>query len=209
MVEIPSPDPDNNVETVQPKVEVERTDVERLPEVLGFTETPELHKLHQAFVEALRSADPDQLHQAASAYHEAAQSRVEQISDPEAYKRAQTGLLVAIALLRREGGQEQDFLADMQDAYTDAYYKDLGDVVPAIASAISEAEASLGGETLDLGEFSDGQRQMIEDVREHFEPADLEQILLGCRDLGLDDDDFQQMLVGELLSRGIDPTELL
>jgi len=89
------------------------TEIERLPEALGFVETPELSQLRNEVVRAM-TADDEKQTELLARYELLGHAVVDRYSDRESYAKAQIGLIIQIGLIRRAGGT--DYHKDLEDA---------------------------------------------------------------------------------------------
>lgn len=85
-----------------------------LAEALGFIETPELREIRDLLTEAMLSHSEEEIAVLASQYHELGAIVVGHYQG-EAYVRAQIGLMVAMAVARRNAGRIEDYIEDIDD----------------------------------------------------------------------------------------------
>ncbi len=123
-------------------LELERPQVDTLPETLGFVETEELGQLRGELVEAI-AADSEEVKELATRYHLLGEEVVNQQED-EDYAKAQIGLIVQMGLIRRDGGKVDQYKEDLQDALTYAWNERLDDTVAVLEAAIQETETQEG-----------------------------------------------------------------
>lgn len=112
--------------------------IEKLPEVLGFTETQELSQLRGQLVEAI-AADSEEVRELATQYHLLAEEIVNQRQGEE-FTKAQIGLIVAMGLIQREGGRIDDYVKELQDALTYANNMGLEDIAHILMTAIESTD---------------------------------------------------------------------
>jgi len=103
----------------------------------GFVETAELLAMRQRAIDALASGDP----QPTIDYRNAAKSTIEHLKG-DAFARAQIGLLVAVATIRRDAGDIPEYMNDLVDAQQYAHHGRYDDIAEDIDYAIEEAEGS-------------------------------------------------------------------
>lgn len=95
------------------EVEAEPT-IEQLPALLGFEETSELRELKALWVEGMIAGSD--VYAINDSYHVLAEEVVNRQIGTELEKSAQIGKLIQIALIRRDAGRLEDFIADLNDA---------------------------------------------------------------------------------------------
>lgn len=98
---------------------------EALPEALGYVETDEMVEMRRTLVEAMR-ADED-TSELALRYRLEAERLTD--FDSENASRLRIGMLVSIALMRRDGGRHDAYLEDIEDALVMAEQEGIGDLV--------------------------------------------------------------------------------
>jgi hypothetical protein len=108
--------------------------IDVLPGALGFVEAEELAQLRGQLVEAM-AADSD-VKELATRYHLLAEAVVNQ-REGDNFAKAQIGLIVQMGLMRRDGGRNDDYLEDLQDAVTYADNMGFDDIVKVLHEAIS------------------------------------------------------------------------
>lgn len=116
----------------QEAVDSNRTaEVDDLPNRLGFLETEELSHIRAQLVEATTSNNEEVVRELATECHQLAAEVVSRLQGDE-YPKAQVGLMVAMALIWRDSGRNDDYLNDLQDALdcaTNMGYNDIADTV--------------------------------------------------------------------------------
>lgn len=95
--------------------------LEALLAELDFVEPPELAAMRRAVSEAGESIDDATLHETIARYHAIARKLIEQLPDGPGYTRAQTGLLVARALMLGTAGRFDEYAEEIKDALQQAY----------------------------------------------------------------------------------------
>ncbi len=97
---------------------------ETLPEALGFVETETMHQMRRSLVEAMRGGEDTR--ELALRYR----LEAEQLTDQESKdsSRLRIGMLVSIALMRRDGGRHDAYLEDIEDALVMAEQEGLDDI---------------------------------------------------------------------------------
>ncbi len=86
--------------------------LEALPHALGYRETPMMADMRQDVVEGMRAGRD--VHETALRYRLLA----EQMSDLIEEGHARLGMMVSIAIMRRDGGRYEDYLEDLEHALT-------------------------------------------------------------------------------------------
>jgi hypothetical protein len=86
--------------------------VEALPALLGFAETEELRLLHEQIINVY-SRDRETAQEFMTQYQYTARSHVDDAEDPYA---TQLGLLLQVAVIKRETGRMWAYLEDIEDA---------------------------------------------------------------------------------------------
>jgi len=115
--------------------EAEGSPIDSLPESLGFTETEELRQIRGELVEAMAGgADTVELTTNYQSLGEEEVGKHEGID----FSKAQIGLIVQMALIRRDGGRWDACLNDLQDALTYAENMGFTDLVPTLETAITD-----------------------------------------------------------------------
>lgn len=107
--------------------------IDQLPEALGFEPTEELVQLRPVLTEAMRSKS-DNLKDIAIKYQELGE-QVVNAKQGEDFTLAQIGQSIDKALIRRDAGNLQDYLDDLEDAlvYADQMgFYDLADLLEAV-----------------------------------------------------------------------------
>lgn len=92
----------------------ETPEIYRLAEALGFVETSELCELRDLLTTAMVTQSTEEVAVLASRYRELGEVVVEQYQGGE-YIRAQIGLSVAMAIIRRNAGRTQHYIEDLDD----------------------------------------------------------------------------------------------
>lgn len=128
----PGLEPDRSVELEIPVT------IEALPEALGFIETEELGQLRRELVEAM-AAGAENVTDLATRYHLLAEEVVNQREGGD-FAKAQIGLIVQMGVIRRDGGRNDAYLYDLNDAHTYAFNMGFDDIVPTIEAAIDQAQ---------------------------------------------------------------------
>jgi hypothetical protein len=101
-----------------------RQALEALPSALEYVETDEMVELRQTLVEAMRAGEDTK--ELALRYRLMAE-RVAG-SDEENISQLRIGMLVSIALMRRDGGLHGDYIEDLEDVLVMAEQEDFEDV---------------------------------------------------------------------------------
>jgi len=115
---------------------IEVIPINRLAETLGFIETDELRQIRPQLVAAMLAQDKETVIQLATQYHTLGEEVVNQQQNEE-FARAQIGLMVALALVRRDGGRRADYVEDLEDALTCAVAMSLDSEQFSIMKAIA------------------------------------------------------------------------
>lgn len=113
--------------------EVEQADSQSLPERLGFCESQELQQLRPYLVEAMALGDAQAVQELGAHYYAVAEEIINRQSG-DAFAKAQIGLQVAMALMRREAGRTQEYLEDIGDTLSYAAGMGFNDVVEALGA---------------------------------------------------------------------------
>lgn len=149
--------------------------IDDLPRALGFRETKELKRIRGQLTAALASG-PGTVTELAAQYHTLAQALVDQTSDQSQRphrvgrwarallahilglevdnfdrSRAQIGLIIAMALIRRDTGRNLDYIVDLEDAVDYAFNAGFADIVEILQEELKN-----------LLEFSDGWHEILE-----------------------------------------------
>lgn len=107
---------------------------EALPEALGYIETEDMLEMRRTLVEAMRAgSDTKDL---ALRYRLAAEALTDY--DSEGASRLRIGMLVSIALMRREGGRHEVYLEDIEDALVMAEQEGIEDLVHILGEMLDE-----------------------------------------------------------------------
>jgi hypothetical protein len=122
--------------------------IDQLPERLGFIETEEMCELHAGYVAARLSGEADIACEMVAEYHLLGQRVVEQYKG-DALTRAQIGLTIGLALLRREVSVIDSYIDDLNDAIDYASNMNYSDIVESLETAKSNAVADI---LRDIGE---------------------------------------------------------
>lgn len=109
-------------------------EINGLAEALGFIETPELSEIRDMLTRAMISQSEQEVTTLASRYRELGESVVEQYQGDE-YVRAQIGLSVAMALIRRDAGRTQDYIEDLDDMLMYAENSNSNDIIAVLDRA--------------------------------------------------------------------------
>lgn len=107
--------------------------IDQLPEVLGFEQTQELAQLRPVLTEAMRLKS-DSLKDIAIKYQELGE-HVVNAKQGEDFALAQIGQSIDKALIRRDAGNLQDYLGDLEDVLIYAHqmgFDDLADLLEAV-----------------------------------------------------------------------------
>jgi hypothetical protein len=111
--------------------------IDAFPAELGFTETEELRSIKQYLREAMISGDDEAVKGLIAEYYQAGAQIVEEFEGDE-YGRAQLGLLITIALVRRDANRFQDFLGDLDDSLEYAATLGYEDIVEVLRRTLEE-----------------------------------------------------------------------
>lgn len=195
---VPGPEP---VEPTETGPELERPNVEALPEALGFVETPEMAEVRDQWIEAM-TADNEEAQELATRYHLLAQEAVNERQGNE-FTTASIGLIIRMALVRRDAGRTDHYLQDLEDASMYAWNSQMDEVVAVLDAAIEEGR----------GERGDDERDEAAEVAE---PTS-EQLATACSEVLSEEDcvELVSMSTGEaigyaftlLLENGIEDPE--
>lgn len=114
-------------------------EIDRLPEQLGFIETDELKLLRVAAQEAYKAGEVEETTELRNHFHLVGEEVVNRLQGEE-YTKAQIGLMVSHGTLRRDTGEVNAYIDDLEDAWMYALNMGYEDVISAINSAKSQAE---------------------------------------------------------------------
>ena len=109
MVAMEEPHPEQND---TPEREVQRA-LEALPNALGYTETEEMIGLHRELVVAM--AVGEDTRERALRYRLLAEQAAE-LAEASSSGSARLGMLIGIAIMRRDGGRYDAYFEDLEDA---------------------------------------------------------------------------------------------
>ncbi len=146
--------PDREVEfpVTEDLVEIARSlepeglvDIESLPAGLGFQETPSVAQLREEWLLAMRSGETD-WQELASNYRREAEALVNR-GTGEAYAKAQIGLDIRMALVRKQAGRNEAYLDDLRDAIEYAFGMGFEEVASELQQAL---DAELAPEVAEL-----------------------------------------------------------
>lgn len=130
-------------EHISPEPEVTETsenrEIDDLPERLGFLETPELRLLREATIDAFVVGEEEQTKELRDHYQRVGEEVVDQLQGEE-YTKAQIGLMVSLANLRRDSGKIDAYNDDLDDALTYASNMGYDDVVLTLEAIKTQAE---------------------------------------------------------------------
>jgi hypothetical protein len=118
---------------------VGNNEIDSLPEKLGFLETTELMLLKQTALETYAASETEETIELRSHYQVVGEEVVNQPQGEE-YTRAQIGLMVATGLLRRDTGDVDGYINDLDDALMHATNMGYEDVVSTIENAKSQVK---------------------------------------------------------------------
>ncbi len=116
--------------------ETQASTIDTLLEVLGFVETEELSRLREELIEAMRAGSD--IKELITRYHLLAEEIIGQ-QEGDDFAKAQIGLIVQMGLIRRDGGQSDDFAEDLRDALTYATNMGLTDIVSVLEEALTSS----------------------------------------------------------------------
>jgi len=119
---------DKNPEAPKP------TEIQDLPELLGFIETPELGQLRDKVIQAATAGDNEKRIELLTRYELLGQVVVDQYSEREQYVKAQIGMTIQTGLIRRTAGV--DYRKDLEDASEHAWQERLDNLVAILDEAI-------------------------------------------------------------------------
>lgn len=108
-----------------------------LPEALGFIETDQLRQLRAELIAAMQAGTSTV--DLATQYRLLAEELVSKQEDDDDFERAKLGLGISIGFMRRDGGREDAYRADMEDAILHAHNMGLDDVVILLEESLDEA----------------------------------------------------------------------
>lgn len=109
--------------------------IERLPESLGFIETPELKALKDELIELVVENNWPRFHAVMSQYQKLGESIVERLEGDD-FAKGQIGMMVAKGLIWRDGGRNDNFGAELYDAHKYARGMKFDDAVSVIEPAM-------------------------------------------------------------------------
>ncbi|NCS32267.1 hypothetical protein GW793_02135 [bacterium] len=114
--------------------------IDHLPRVLGFVETDDLIQIREGWIAVMLGKREGNISDIVTRYQCLAEQVVDGYKEHEARRKAQVGLLVQMALARRDGGRLGHFLDDLKDAQIDAQGKGFVDVAVCIRDTIRKFE---------------------------------------------------------------------
>jgi len=126
----------------QEKDEEPSIPLDALPSRLGFSEPAELGPIKHSLAEAMVSRDNEAVRAIVADYYEAGEWVIEELQDDE-YGRAQIGLLVTLALIRRDAGRTEDFIEDLDDILEYATSMGYSEAIQVLEEARTEALEAL------------------------------------------------------------------
>lgn len=118
--------------------ETERSEdlsVDSLPVALGYVETDELQRLRSSLHDADALHDPSASQDLLRQYHILGEEVVNQ-EQGASYGRAQIGLIVTMAILRRDMGRMDAYVESLEDAQVYASNMGYEDVVSVLKAAV-------------------------------------------------------------------------
>jgi len=118
---------------------VGNNEIDSLPEKLGFLETTELTLIRQAALEAYTAGETEEAIELRGHYQVVGEGVVNQPQGEE-YTRARIGLMIGTGLLRRDTGDVDGYINDLDDALMHASNMGYDDVVSTIENAKSQVK---------------------------------------------------------------------
>lgn len=128
----------NRLTTIENSTENPLIPVDDLPDHLGMGETEAMTELHAQYVSAYQGGDTEKATEVFTSYYNEG-VRLVFSKENEEYPRAQIGLWVQSALLRRDVGRLPDYLKDLDAAADAASMSEFDDILNSIFAAKSEA----------------------------------------------------------------------
>lgn len=117
-----------------PEQEIRRV-IEVLPSVLEYIETDEMVEMRRALVESMKAGEETK--ELALRYRLLAEQLTDY--DSENASRLRIGMLVSIALIKRDGGRYDDYLEDIDDALVMAEQEGIEDLVLILGEVLDRA----------------------------------------------------------------------
>jgi hypothetical protein len=121
--------------------------IDQLSERLGFIETEELSRLRSELIAAMTHDSVEEVRDLVGRYLLLGEQLVSEYQDDD-FARAQIGRSIRMALIRRDAGRVDDYLADLEEALEHANSLNYDDIVASLEEAITltEGEDKAGGE---------------------------------------------------------------
>jgi hypothetical protein len=174
--------------------------IERLPAELGFIESDELIAIRHKAVEAVRTDDWPLIHRLRSQYMQLGEEIVERFEGIE-FEKAKIGLTVATSLIMLDGGRQENYAGELQNAHLHALNVGLDDKAAVIEAALAAAGLSPEYRPLNPSrenpkrEISVDYRSQLQALVANFEPLenplnlslDDNRLLVDGRSLGASD----------------------
>lgn len=118
--------------------------IDMLPERLGFIETDELSQIKAKLIEVMTSGEVEEVKTIAARYHVLGELVVDERQGKD-FPRAQIGLSVAMALIRRDAGRIEEYVEDLNDALEYASNMGYADVISSLETAKTQALEPISG----------------------------------------------------------------
>jgi hypothetical protein len=137
--------------------------IEQLPGYLGFIETEELAAARPLVIEAMESGDQERVRDTLGRYQELGEAVIEQKSSKQ-FQKAQVGMILQTALMRRDGGRTGGYLQDLRHVLDNINY-DQGIEYGEISSPLVEGMLMALAEYLgyaDTPEIKDLKKRFLE-----------------------------------------------
>jgi hypothetical protein len=120
---------------------IEAVSIDALPERLGFIETPDLAQIRAQLTEAMALGYTHEVEALATRYHELGEQLVNK-QQGDNFARAQIGLALSMALMRRDAQRTDAYIQDLVLAIEYADNMGYSDVTAAIQTALIDAEST-------------------------------------------------------------------
>lgn len=125
------------------ELEQPKSELYKLVEELGFTETAELQQLRGQLMDAVKYEDEEKVRALLLECRIIAEGIIDELPAGIAYTYGQIALITAMALVKRDIGDTEGFLTEIGDACEYAAQVDMGDVVAILERAPSDMIAQL------------------------------------------------------------------
>ncbi len=122
----------------KPEMYLPRIAIEELPAFLGFNETDDLKTLATQMLEAVKAGDWPAIHRLKGQYQELAEAQSEEHKDQLDRDKSVIGSTVAIGLIYKNGGRDQNYGAELQNAHQFAWNLRLPYVVDVLEAAMAQ-----------------------------------------------------------------------